>query len=217
MTHASYDFVRSLAITLLFIAGGCNILAPQKDESKFYLLTPIADGVSTAVSPANQAQELSIGVGPVTFPGYLKRPEVVTRTGTDQLDLSEDKRWAEPLDSNFQSVLGQDLSQMLATQRIVIFPWYGKTHIDYQVEIQVSRFDVSSDGQSRLTARWSIKNANGKILFASETTTTAAVADDDAAGSAALSRDVSELSRQVAGRIRELNSGGMIASMPGAN
>lgn len=213
MTHAGYDRVRSFAIILLLVAGGCTILAPQKDESKFYLLTPVAGGALIAASPVNQGHELSIGIGPVTFPGYLKRPEIVTRTGADQLELSEDKRWAEPLDSNFQSVLGQDLSQMLVTQRIVMFPWYSKTHIDYQVEVQVSRFDAGSDSQSRLTARWSIKNgANGNILFATETTTTSAVASDDPAGSAALSRDVAELSREIADRIRELNSGGWMPS-----
>jgi uncharacterized protein len=218
MTHAGYHRLRSLAITLLLAAAGCTVLAPQKDESKFYLLTPIPVGASTAMSPVNPGRELSIGIGPVTFPGYLKRSEIVTRTSDDQLVLSENQRWAESLDANFQSVLAQDLSQMLATQRIVIFPWYGTTHIDYQVEIQVSRFDASSDRQSRLTARWSIKNgANGNILFATETTNTSAVAGDDLAGSAALSRDVAELSREIANRIRELNSGGTIASVPDAN
>ncbi len=213
MKHASFDLVRSLAVTLLLATAGCNVLAPQKDDSKFFILTPAGDSAPTALSPAGQGRELSIGVGPVAFPGYLKRPAIVTRTGPDQLKLSEDKRWAEPLDANFQSVLAQDLSQMLVTQQVVIFPWYSKTHIDYQVELQVSRFDVSSDGQSRLTARWTVTNGtDGNVLFATETTATSAVAADDAAGSAALSRDVTELSRQIADRIRALNSGGTMTS-----
>ena len=200
-----------LAIALAACAAACNVLAPQKDESKFFLLTPV--GASAAVAPASQGGALSIGLGPVNFPQYLKRPEIVTRIGSDQLELSENRRWAEPLDANFQSVLAQDLARQLGSPQITPFPWYGTAHFDYQVEIQVSRFDVSSDGEARLTARWTIRDgANRNVLFATETTATAQVAAGDPAGSAALSQDVGELSRQIADRIRELGAGGAMTS-----
>lgn len=203
--------VRTLIVASMLCASGCNVLAPQKDESKFFLLTPVGD--SAAVAPASQGRALAIGIGPVSFPQYLKRPEIVTRTGPDQLELAENRRWAEPLDANFQNVLAQDLSQQLATQQIAIFPWYGTKHLDYQVEIQVSRFDRSSDGQAWLSARWSIKDGtNHNVLLATETTTSSQATGDDPVGSAALSRDVSELSRQIAARIRELNAGGAMTS-----
>jgi uncharacterized lipoprotein YmbA len=203
--------LRALGTALMVCAGGCSVLAPQKDESKFFLLSPV--GESDAGVPASQRQSLSIGIGPVTFPQYLKRPEIVTRVGPDQLKLSEDRRWAEPLGENFQNVLAQDLSQMLATQQVEIFPWFSTTHIDYQVVIQVSEFDVTADGQSRLNARWSIKDgANGNVLFATQTISSSPVSADDPAGTAALSRDVADLGRQIADRIRGLNAGGAVTS-----
>ncbi len=199
-----------LGIALIVCAGGCSVLAPQKDESKFFLLSPV--GESGNGVPASQGRSLSIGIGPVSFPQYLKRPEIVTRVGPDQLKLSENRRWAEPLAENFQNVLAQDLSQTLATQQIEIFPWFGTVHIDYQVVIQVDEFDVAADGQSRLKARWSIKDASGNLLFATQTISSSPVSADEPAGTAALSRDVGDLSRQIADRIRWLNAGGAVTS-----
>ncbi len=59
---------------------GCSalaktILAPQKDISKFYLLTPTAD--TTAPPPAaaqSTGGDFTIGLGPIKLPPYLDRP-----------------------------------------------------------------------------------------------------------------------------------------------
>ncbi len=202
----------ALALAVALLAAGCSsVLAPQKDESQFFLLTASTDSGASAVPSSGRA--LTIGLGPVAFPDYLKRPEVVTRISADQLKLSENRRWAEPLDANFKAVLAQDLSRMLAPQQIVMFPWYPKTQLDYRVEVQVSRMDVSSDAQSVLIATWSIKDgANGNLLYSGATTATSPVAGDDAVGSAALSRDVGELGRQIADRIRSLSAGAAVTS-----
>ncbi|HEY6395640.1 MAG TPA: PqiC family protein [Candidatus Binataceae bacterium] len=190
-------------------SAGCTILAPQKDDSKFFVLTPVSDGAVSGISPAALGRDFSVGVGPIKFPGYLQRREVVTRVSSTQVDLSSEKRWAEPLDSDFQRVLCQNLATMLGTQRIVSYPWYATADIAYQVEVQVLRFDTSSDGQSQLTARWSIKDVRtGKELSAMQTTTSSPVAKGDGAGSEALSRDLGDLSRQIATQITELNEQG---------
>src|SRR5205823_14195129 len=100
---------------------------------------------------------------------YLKRREIVSREGGGQLSLSDNKRWAEPLDADFQRVLSQDLGLQLHTQRIVLFPWYGRPGIDYQVEVQVHRFDTDADNRSHLDARWIIKDGKtGRELMGRE-------------------------------------------------
>lgn len=216
MNPTNQGVIRCLLASLLLAGAGCTVLPPQQDQSRFFVLTAVSDGAPPTANQSSLGREISVGIGPVRFPGYLKRPEIVTRVGADQLEVSEDKRWAEPLDSNFQRVLGQDLAQQLHTQRIVMFPWYGTAQIDYQVEIQVSRFDTNSDHRSELTARWIIKDGKtGTALFATETTTSTAAAADDTSGSTALSRDVSVLSREIAERITELNRKRATAPKPG--
>jgi len=161
---------------------------------------------SSATFTASTAR-LSVGVGPISFPGYLKRPGVVTRTTSNRLIVSDEKRWGEPLDRNFKSVLGQNLSQILGTRKITNYPWYADTHIDYQVAVWVERFEAAEDSRSWLTALWTIKDGqDGHELASGRSLTNAPIQDRDAAGSMALSRNLGEMSRQIAERIAELNT-----------
>lgn len=59
----------------------CSPLAPQPDHSKFFILTPLADGPAPTSTPAaaTPSSSLTIGIGPIDFPDYLRRLEVVTR------------------------------------------------------------------------------------------------------------------------------------------
>ena len=57
------------------------ILAPQKDISKFYLLTPTADSAARGGTAQSTSADFVIGLGPIKLPPYLDRPEIVTRDG----------------------------------------------------------------------------------------------------------------------------------------
>ena len=165
-----------IAVGALVAAAGCSPLAPQPDRSKFFILTPLSDSATVAPASAS-AQQLTIGVGPIDFPDYLRRLEVVTRASPNQLDLAAEKRWGEPLDKNFARVLSENLAVLLDDRKIEKYPWSRKTEVDYQVTVDVQRFETGADGQSQMDARWIIKDGiSGKDLYASETSSTSAVA-----------------------------------------
>jgi uncharacterized protein len=190
------------------IVAGCSVLSPQPDRSEFFILTPVSDSSGMAAKPASASpdSQLSIGVGPVDFPDYLRRLPVVTRVAPNRIELSDEKRWAEPLDKNFVRVLSENLATLLDTQRIEKYPWSLRTRVDYQVEINVQRFETSSDGQTQLLASWIIRDGRGsKILYASETTAGGPAGSDGVSASAALSGDLATLSKEIASRITELN------------
>jgi uncharacterized lipoprotein YmbA len=201
-------FVITLGLWLC-AAAGCSFMAPQPDPTQYFILSPAAGNGSSSVVAASQpsTSRLSIGLGPIKFPDYLKRPGVVTRAASNRLMVSDVKRWAEPLDKNFESTLAQNLSQMLGTQKIVSYPWYADTHVDYQVEVWVSRFETSEDGGSQLSAVWVIANAqDGSQLASGQCSQSAAVQTGEDGPSAALSRDLGAMSRQIADRIVQLNA-----------
>lgn len=204
MNRLGRPVIFCLPSCLLLVVTGCSVLAPRRDTSRFYLLTPAADA-SAPASPGGIGHEIAVGVGPIDFPDYLKRPEVVTRVDSDRLELSEESRWAEPLDANFLRVLAQNLARDLPSQRVVLFPWFGNPPMDYRVEAQVHRFDTGSDGQAQLSANWLVKDGrSGAVLFMTETTASAAAAPGDANASVALSRALKTLSEQIAGQIEAL-------------
>jgi hypothetical protein len=197
-----------IALGACAIAAGCSVLSPQPDQSKFFILTPVSDSAGMAARPASASpdSQLTIGVGPVDFPDYLRRLAVVTRVAPNRILLSDEKRWAEPLDKNFIRVLSENLATLLNTQRVEKYPWALRTRVDYQIEIDVQRFETSSDGQSQLIASWIIRDGrSSKILYASQTTAGAPAGADEASASAALSSDLAVLSKEIASRVVELN------------
>jgi uncharacterized protein len=197
-----------MAVSAWAVALGCSPLAPRPDYSKFFILSPISvgTGASAQVSTAATSQ-LALGVGPIYFPDYLRRLLVVTVTSPNEIDLSSDKYWAEPMDKNFARVLTEDLTQLLNTRKVENYPWSRNVHIDYQVVVDVQRFDTNSSGQSELVARWIIKDgATGKDLYASETRATVQAGSREAsAAPSALSQDLATLSRDIALRIADLS------------
>lgn len=192
-----------LAVCVVGVVGCSSLLEPRPDPSRFYLLTP--QPPAGQVSTAGIGAGLSLGLGPITMPKYLDRPQTVTRIGPNELRVSEIDRWAEPLEKNFAHVLGQDLEARLGA-RVHDFPWYNSTAIDYQLEVAVHRFETNASGQSLLVVRWTIRDRRSKRLLDSGETTIAqsSAPGDTAASSAALSRTVGQFSDQMAGRLRQL-------------
>jgi uncharacterized protein len=198
--------VTSIVIALCIAATGCSPLAPRPNYTKFFILTPIASTTDPLTTPTSStARHLIIGIGPIDFPDYLKRSQVVTRSAPNRLDLSPVDRWGEPLDKNFQRILAENLAQLLNTSRIEQYPWDRKTQVDYQIQINVENFETSTDGQSQLRARWIIKNGDDKDLYASDTVTSTSVGPGDTGTSAALSNDLSTFSNELASRVSELS------------
>jgi uncharacterized protein len=201
-------------IGIPLLAMACTVLPAQKDTTQFFILTAASESGPPNSSPIISHQELSIGLGPIELPGYLKRREIVTRVSGDQLQLSQSKRWAESLDSNFQRVLSQDLGDQLGTQRILVFPWYGRPEIKYQVEVQVHRFDSDATNHSHLDASWIIKDGKtGRELTARESNISSPVTATDVAGSEALSSALNKLSESIAESVLGLAEGvGMVCT-----
>src|SRR5271170_559588 len=136
--------LRSIAFGVCAIAAGCSVLSPQPDRSKFFILSPVSDSAGIATRPASSSpdSQLTIGVGPVGFPDYLRRLAVVTRVAPNRIDLSDEQRWAEPLDKNFVRVLSENLATLLNTQRVEKYPWALDIKVDYQIEVEVERFET---------------------------------------------------------------------------
>jgi uncharacterized lipoprotein YmbA len=191
---------KALAVAVGLAMVGCSPLAPRQDYSNFYVLTPLSEGANPAPIAANS--KLTIGVGPIDFPDYLKRRGIVTRTASNQIDVSPVNFWGGELDDNFQRILSQNLGQLLQTDRIEKYPWPRQNPVDYQIVVAVERFETAADGQAHLNARWIIKDGStGEDLYASDTVAAASAAGGGGGEAAALSEDLGTLSRDIASRV----------------
>ena len=204
----------------IFLAGvfaasiaGCSymakaILAPQKDISKFYLLTPTADAAAPATAQTTgNTSNFTLGLGPIKLPPYLDRPEVVTRAAPNRLELSKEDRWGESVQNGFTRAMERDLAAQSGTA-VIVFPWYNTVHIDMQVQIDVYRFEADAQGTATLSAKWTILDSTGKnILYTVESNLTQpSKPGDNTEAAAALSRDIGDLSAQIANMLQQLRS-----------
>lgn len=149
---------------------------------------------------------ISVGLGPVTFPDYLDRPQIVTRSQQNLVQLAEYDRWAGPLASNVSRILAEDLAFLLSTDRVVQYPWPASFDVTYQVLIDCYRFDGILGDKALLEVQWSIVGKKGRKVLLLRRSTFAEPAGEPSyeALVAAQSRALAKLSREMALALADL-------------
>jgi len=190
-----------LAATLLLLLVGCS----QSPPTDFYTLSSLQlppGGLSTP--------KTVVGVGPVTLPDYLDRPQIVTRASGNRVMLADFDSWVEPINSMFTRVLVQNLSVLLASDNVISLPQRRATPLDYQVEVDVSRFDADATGRAVLDARWRVFGQGGEQLVEEGRSTIvepAVDASDYEAVVASMSKALAQMSSDIASVIETHRSG----------
>jgi uncharacterized lipoprotein YmbA len=190
--------VLPVALACAMLLGGCG----STPAAKYYMLSAARDS-----APAAGAAVLGnkvIGLGPVVLPEYLDRPQIVIRASSNRLELTDGHRWAEPLADNFSSVLQENLSAMLGTDRILSYSSGQSGRSDYQIIVHVIRFDGGADGIVSLVARWSVVARDGTLLLPARRSSfdVTPSGTDIEALVAAQSEAVAQLSREIAAALR---------------
>jgi len=185
-----------LVLAALLLAG-CLGRSPS---TGFYSLRALSAEAGTAA----ESGSLALGVGPTRLPRYLDRPQIARRTGESEIVYDEFQRWASPLEAELLRVLGANLSGLLATQHVVVWPADAPFPLTYHVVIDVERFEAGPDDTVALRARWVIRpSGSGDALVVGQSSfrepaRSSAAADLVAAHSAAADK----LSRAIAERLR---------------
>ena len=144
-------FVNSIIIIVLITLIGCASTEP----SRFYMLQSLAGKDIIQKSPAT-ACHVSIGIGPVEIPDYLDRPQIVTRSGPNEMKFAEFDRWAGSLRDNIASVLAENLSLMLSTDEVFLYPWNPALDIDYGINVNILHLDSIPGDHVTLKALWTV-------------------------------------------------------------
>lgn len=142
----------SLIITL---ATACSFGGKTK-SSQFYVLD-----AKSEKSSSDQLNNIALGVGPIAIPGYIDRPQMVTKTDTAELRLEEFARWAEPMDEMFTRTLAQNIRSLTNSQQVHSHPWAILVKFDFQVSAKVIKFENNLQGDALLVVHWGlIKESN---------------------------------------------------------
>jgi uncharacterized lipoprotein YmbA len=191
---------RGALVAALLGLGSC-----ASTPSRFYILNTLPVPETAPATAA--ARGPVIGMGPITLPKYLDRPQILSRAGRNQVALGEFDRWAEPLQENVSRVLAENLALLIPTDHVLLNPWPGSATLDYQVRVDVRQFEGWLGGESTLLARWSVLDRAEHELISQKAhlqVPTGARDYDAMAGS--LNQLLDTLSRDIATAIQRLAS-----------
>jgi hypothetical protein len=199
-THC--NFFWASVITAILLAG-CAGTSP----SVTYYTLHAGSGMQTDNLPDNLGENIVIGMGPVVLPGYLERPQIVTRQGQNRIQLSEFHRWGTALTKDFSRVLAKNVSVLLPSHRVIVFPWSDDISPDYRIRLDVEQFDGRFGHCVSLNARWSVTGREGKELVARTSAIEEPLHTEDHDGLvAAMSRAIASLSGEITKEIQKLEA-----------
>ena len=146
-----------LACAMSLAVAGCF---GTSRPARFYTLEP----VQVRDVPEATTTDATLSVGPIILPDYVDRPQIVTRTGSNELVMAEFDRWGGSLDSQINASLVATLQDRLAAQQIAVLPWRSSAHPSnppYRLTVSVSRFDGVLGQSVVLQARWELRLRSG--------------------------------------------------------
>lgn len=207
--------VRRLALPAGFVVmalalAGCFGRSERPD---FYTLSG-ASGPAPE-TPVATRPTLGLVVGPIDFPRYLDRPEIVTRNGAHELVVADAHRWGGSLRTDILRTVADDLGSLLGTARVAMYPFEPSFKADYRVLLDIREFESTAGGAVVLRVRWtvvamkaSVVTKDGTAVAVEEsrieqTPASASIADIVAAESAALA----QVTHQIAERLATLPDG----------
>ena len=145
----------ALLLTVFFVAA-CSTTPPVA----YYTLNTLPE-MQQEIPAAVVDDTLAIGVGPVEFPKFLDRPQIVTRKSQNQIEVSEFHRWAGSFPGDFSRVLAKNISILLPSDRVAVYPWGEQFSPTYRVKLDVEQFDGQLGERVVLDVTWMVTDQEG--------------------------------------------------------
>ena len=198
MSGGSYRRM-SLMLGLLVLVAGCASPPPVR----YYRLDAME------LEPqATTGEPVVLALGPMSFPDYLQRPQLVRRGAGAEVTVDEFHRWAEPLDEAVPRVLAVNVSAL--ADGVVVVPGTRRPLTpDYRLFGTVHRLDTDASGETVMLVQWSISGRERTVVVAPKTTrylSRATPADDPGAMAVAVSEVIGQFSRDIAGALETVRA-----------
>ena len=179
--------------------GCCALIAcGASPPTRFYILNEIAPATAPAASAPNP---IPVRVQPVSLAPELDRPELVTRSGPNRVQVAGFDRWAAPLVDQLRRVLSDDLSARLPAGLVADPNEPGTNDPRRLLSIAIDEFYGDDSCAVSLRASWSLTTAHAASQHGTEQVRVPASAPCTGELPAAMSRALGVLADRLAGVI----------------
>jgi uncharacterized lipoprotein YmbA len=138
-----------ILLALVFLIG-CG----SSEPSKFYLLK--SHDCDNEESALTLPDSISLGIGPIKIPDYLRRPSIAYYNSENEIIYSQLNRWAEPIEVNLSRIFRENLSCYLSTLNLHTYPWRNPKSITHELQIEIINLEISADTSLNLKALWKL-------------------------------------------------------------
>jgi len=190
------------------LVAACIAGCASSPTARYYTISPLTVQEQKNAVATTVTNPVSVSVTPVEIPDHLDRLQIVTSDGANRLKLAEFDRWGGSLAENITTVLLENLSVLLPSDRVFTYPRMAAEMPDYQLGVRVLRLDCLPGERVDLKVQWLITTGKDK----QEVVRRLAVFSEKVADSryetmvAGVSRTIEQLSREIS---REIGSQGM--------
>jgi hypothetical protein len=190
---------------MILLFAACSSTPPVK----YYTLNTLSK-MQQDISEDASSDHMAVGLGPMAFPKYLNRPQILVRQSPNRVEVSEFNRWASPLHGEFLRVLAKNISILLPMSRVAVYPWKDQFSPTYRIKLNVEQFDGRFGEHVILDVTWSVakqKDENEPVVKNSLIKEPVSTEDYEAIV-AAKSRAIAALSREIAEAIKTVSRRG---------
>ena len=138
-----------VGLLMVGLLTGCTGTTPP---AVFYTLSPMQAAPNQGV--AGLSDPIAVGIGPVRFPDELDRASIVTRSGSNRLEVNQFRRWGGSLEKNFIRVMEENLALLLKTDQVMARPWERYFQPDVRLAMDVRQFDGRLGEYASLNVTW---------------------------------------------------------------
>jgi len=141
-------------LTAVLLSAACS----STPASRFYALSSVN---ATDHLKHRQVKDRGIiAIGPIRIPEYIDRPQIVTRSGNNELVLAEFHRWGGSLDNDLKRIIPDNIAQKIDSAGYLVVHWpvpgNGSLPVQYRVVIDILQFEGTSGGTVTLKCQWGI-------------------------------------------------------------
>jgi uncharacterized lipoprotein YmbA len=144
----------------LLLLGACATSPPMH----FYTLAEMSPETPVTASPG----VLPVRIGQVTVPGELDRPALVRRVDETRLEISEQDRWAAPVEEMIARVLYLDLTARLPPGAVADPNGPSGGEQRQLLSVDVQEFYFTGDCAVRLKATWVLRQPDRRTSQTNE-------------------------------------------------
>jgi uncharacterized lipoprotein YmbA len=146
--------VRSQVVVVLMLVllfAGCMRSKP----SRFYTLRDtLPDNV--AINTDLAENEVVLGVGVISLPGYIDHNKIVTRVNAAEVKLSDYNRWAESTSDKIYNIMILNLSQLCPSMHVGKYIHSNRSKFTHYLKLTIDDLIADNNGVVTLNARYDV-------------------------------------------------------------